>query len=151
MNQTEIEVIDSTELAKRLNVPETWVRSRTNANAPAIRFRISGSDDTFVSLGVARTPRVAGSSVGECEQGRVIKENKMTKSVRYQDGQFVCCTMEPGSCDTVNACGRRTARSNSSSRQRCWERCGLSARIPDRASENRIHAAAECRQVHAGK
>jgi hypothetical protein len=24
------EVIDSTELAKRLNVPETWVRSRTN-------------------------------------------------------------------------------------------------------------------------
>src|SRR6266566_4998884 len=26
-----VEVIDSTELAKRLNVPETWVRSRTNA------------------------------------------------------------------------------------------------------------------------
>lgn len=25
------EVIDSAELAKRLNVPETWVRSRTNA------------------------------------------------------------------------------------------------------------------------
>src|SRR5215510_3495085 len=27
----QVEVIDSTELAKRLNVPETWVRSRTNA------------------------------------------------------------------------------------------------------------------------
>jgi hypothetical protein len=25
-----VEVIDSAELAKRLNVPETWVRSRTN-------------------------------------------------------------------------------------------------------------------------
>jgi hypothetical protein len=31
MNQAQIEVIDSTELAKRLNVPETWVRSWTNA------------------------------------------------------------------------------------------------------------------------
>jgi hypothetical protein len=31
MNQAEVEVIDSTELAKRLNVPETWVRSWTNA------------------------------------------------------------------------------------------------------------------------
>jgi hypothetical protein len=30
MNQVQVEVIDSTELAKRLNVPETWVRSRTN-------------------------------------------------------------------------------------------------------------------------
>ena len=30
MNQAQIEVIDSTELAKRLHVPETWVRSRTN-------------------------------------------------------------------------------------------------------------------------
>ena len=30
MNQDQVEVIDSTELAKRLNVPETWVRSRTN-------------------------------------------------------------------------------------------------------------------------
>lgn len=29
MNQ--VEVINSTELAKRLNVPETWIRSRTNA------------------------------------------------------------------------------------------------------------------------
>src|SRR5207247_8152010 len=28
----ENEVIDSTELARRLNVPETWVRSRTNLN-----------------------------------------------------------------------------------------------------------------------
>jgi hypothetical protein len=31
MNQDQVEVIDSTELAKRLNVPETRVRSRTNA------------------------------------------------------------------------------------------------------------------------
>jgi hypothetical protein len=30
MNQIQVEVIDSTELAKRLHVPETWVRSRTN-------------------------------------------------------------------------------------------------------------------------
>jgi hypothetical protein len=30
MNQDQVEVIDSTELAKRLHVPETWVRSRTN-------------------------------------------------------------------------------------------------------------------------
>jgi hypothetical protein len=30
MNHAQIEVIDSTELAKRLHVPETWVRSRTN-------------------------------------------------------------------------------------------------------------------------
>lgn len=29
MSQTE--VIDSNELAKRLNVPDTWVRSRTNS------------------------------------------------------------------------------------------------------------------------
>lgn len=26
----ELQVIDSTELAKRLNLPESWVRSRTN-------------------------------------------------------------------------------------------------------------------------
>jgi hypothetical protein len=37
------EVIDSTELAKRLNVPETWVRSRTNPKRtrdpiPHLRF-----------------------------------------------------------------------------------------------------------------
>jgi len=30
MNQNEVEVIDSTELAKRLSVPESWIRSRTN-------------------------------------------------------------------------------------------------------------------------
>ena len=39
----ENEVIDSTELAKRLNVPETWVRSRTNSRRtsdpiPHLRF-----------------------------------------------------------------------------------------------------------------
>jgi hypothetical protein len=33
MNQVQVEVIDSTELAKRLNVPETWVRSRTNTKS----------------------------------------------------------------------------------------------------------------------
>src|SRR5215468_1855280 len=43
MNQDQVEVIDSTELAKRLNVPETWVRSRTNAKRtrnpiPHLRF-----------------------------------------------------------------------------------------------------------------
>jgi len=43
MNQTELEVIDSAELAKRLNVPETWVRSRTNAKRtrdPIPHFRL---------------------------------------------------------------------------------------------------------------
>lgn len=30
MQLDQTEVIDSNELAKRLNVPETWVRSRTN-------------------------------------------------------------------------------------------------------------------------
>jgi hypothetical protein len=43
MNQTEVEVIDSAELAKRLNVPETWVRSRTNlkrTNDPIPHFRL---------------------------------------------------------------------------------------------------------------
>jgi hypothetical protein len=30
LNCDELRVIDSTELAKRLNVPESWVRSRTN-------------------------------------------------------------------------------------------------------------------------
>jgi len=39
----EVEVIDSHELAKRLNVPETWVRSRTNSKRtddpiPHLRF-----------------------------------------------------------------------------------------------------------------
>jgi hypothetical protein len=43
MNQAQIEVIDSTELAKRLHVPETWVRSRTNLKRtddpiPHLRF-----------------------------------------------------------------------------------------------------------------
>lgn len=43
MNETEVEVIDSTELAKRLNVPETWVRSRSNTKRtsdpiPHLRF-----------------------------------------------------------------------------------------------------------------
>jgi hypothetical protein len=38
-----VEVIDSAELAKRLNVPETWVRSRTNPRStrdsiPHLRF-----------------------------------------------------------------------------------------------------------------
>jgi hypothetical protein len=43
MNQAEVEVIDSTELAKRLNVPETWVRSWTNAKRtsdPIPHFRL---------------------------------------------------------------------------------------------------------------
>src|ERR1700730_1315899 len=43
MNQPEVEVIDSTELAKRLNVPETWVRSWTNAKRtsdPIPHFRL---------------------------------------------------------------------------------------------------------------
>jgi hypothetical protein len=38
-----VEVIDSAELAKRLNVPETWVRSRTNAKRtrdPIPHFRL---------------------------------------------------------------------------------------------------------------
>ena len=43
MLEQHIEVIDSAELAKRLNVPETWVRSRSNANRtddpiPHLRF-----------------------------------------------------------------------------------------------------------------
>lgn len=43
MNEVPVEVIDSTELAKRLNVPETWIRSRTNAKRttdpiPHLRF-----------------------------------------------------------------------------------------------------------------
>jgi hypothetical protein len=43
MNQADVEVIDSTELAKRLNVPETWVRSWTNAKRtsdPIPHFRL---------------------------------------------------------------------------------------------------------------
>jgi hypothetical protein len=43
MNQNKVEVIDSTELAKRLNVPETWVRSRSNAKRtcdPIPHFRL---------------------------------------------------------------------------------------------------------------
>jgi len=43
MNQVEVEVIDSNELAKRLNVPETWVRSRTNTKRtrdPIPHFRL---------------------------------------------------------------------------------------------------------------
>lgn len=43
MQVDETEVIDSRELAKRLNVPETWVRSRTNLKRtndpiPHLRF-----------------------------------------------------------------------------------------------------------------
>ena len=43
MRIEETEVIDSIELAKRLNVPETWVRSRsnlkrTNDPIPHLRF-----------------------------------------------------------------------------------------------------------------
>jgi len=43
MNQNEVEMIDSTELAKRLNVPASWVRSRTNTKRtsdpiPHLRF-----------------------------------------------------------------------------------------------------------------
>jgi hypothetical protein len=50
------EVIDSNELAKRLNVPETWVRSRTNRKRtsdpiPHLRFgryvRFSWGSDTL--------------------------------------------------------------------------------------------------------
>jgi len=43
MNEVQVEVIDSTELAKRLNVPETWVRSRTNSKRtrdPIPHFRL---------------------------------------------------------------------------------------------------------------
>ena len=43
MNQLQVEVIDSSELAKRLNVPETWVRSRTNSKRtsdPIPHFRL---------------------------------------------------------------------------------------------------------------
>jgi hypothetical protein len=32
---SQVEAIDSAELAKRLHVPETWVRSRTNLNRTA--------------------------------------------------------------------------------------------------------------------
>ena len=43
MRIEETEVIDSSELAKRLNVPETWVRSRSNLKRsndpiPHLRF-----------------------------------------------------------------------------------------------------------------
>ena len=40
---SEVEVIDSVELAKRLNVPETWVRSHTNpkrTDDPIPHFRL---------------------------------------------------------------------------------------------------------------
>ena len=42
-NLDQFEVIDSTELAKRLNVPESWIRSRsnprrTNDPIPHLRF-----------------------------------------------------------------------------------------------------------------
>ena len=43
MNQVHVEVIDSCELAKRLNVPESWVRSRTNSKRtsdPIPHFRL---------------------------------------------------------------------------------------------------------------
>ncbi len=43
MQLDETEVIDSNELAKRLNVPETWVRSRTNSkrtNDPIPHLRL---------------------------------------------------------------------------------------------------------------
>lgn len=40
---SQVEVIDSNELARRLNVPESWVRSRTNSKRtrdpiPHLRF-----------------------------------------------------------------------------------------------------------------
>ena len=56
MRIEETEVIDSNELAKRLNVPETWVRSRsnlkrTNHPLPHLRFgryvRFSRGSDTL--------------------------------------------------------------------------------------------------------
>ena len=56
MQFNETEVIDSNELAKRLNVPETWVRSRTNLKRtndpiPHLRFgryvRFSWGSDTL--------------------------------------------------------------------------------------------------------
>ena len=56
MQLNETEVIDSNELAKRLNVPETWVRSRTNLKRtndpiPHLRFgryvRFSWGSDTL--------------------------------------------------------------------------------------------------------
>src|SRR5689334_16482023 len=39
-------------------------------------------------LGQRRAARVAGSPVGEYEQWQVIKEDSMTKAVRYQKGQL---------------------------------------------------------------
>ena len=56
MRIEETEVIDSSELAKRQNVPETWVRSRsnlkrTNDPIPHLRFgryvRFSWGSDTL--------------------------------------------------------------------------------------------------------
>ena len=49
MNQLEVEVIDSTELAKR-----GYARGPTQ-NVPAIQSRISGLGATFVFLGEARS------------------------------------------------------------------------------------------------
>lgn len=49
----EVEVIDSSELAKRLNVPETWVRSRGNP---------SRSDDPIPHLKLGRYVRFSWGS-----------------------------------------------------------------------------------------
>ena len=53
MKQDELEVIDSIELAKRLSVPESWIRSRANqkrTSDPIPHYRLDG---TFVSVGAA--------------------------------------------------------------------------------------------------
>ena len=65
MNQDQVEVIDSTELAKRLNVPETWValadQCETHERSdPAFAARTLRT----LSLGQFRTSRLAGSPVG---------------------------------------------------------------------------------------
>jgi hypothetical protein len=85
MNETQVEVIDSTELAKRLNVPETWVRSRSNTKRtsdpiPHLRF-----GRYVLSLGKPGTPRMAEAPAGEHGQG-MVKEGTLTRPVRYQKG-----------------------------------------------------------------
>src|ERR1700730_5662171 len=90
MNQPEVEVIDSTELAKRLNVPESWVRSWTNAKRtsdPIPHFRLG----RYVRFpwGSTELSRVAEPPVGQCERaGSLRRINDQIRSLSRW--MFVC-------------------------------------------------------------
>ncbi len=89
MKTDDSEVTNSSELAKRLNVPESWVRSRSNpkrTSDPIPHYNL-GRYITF-PWGSDILRKWLERQLVSTNRGQVKNGNRMTQSVRYQMGQL---------------------------------------------------------------